>query len=459
MTESTVTGDREAGEGLSVRASPAAETGEMQLSSSIVWERTAPSALAAMPLQDELEVEFAVVGGGVAGLSTALHLAEQGREVVLLESGEVGEGATGKSGGLIVPDFIVQTPQGILRSHGQAEGKRLVRLVGNSAAECFALIERLDLACDAVQRGFLSPAHNEKVAKAQSQRAAEWCAAGYDVTFLGAPDVAAALGTTFYCGGLRFNSGGTVNPLGFCRGLASAAIAAGVRLCQASPVETLSPFSGGWRLSTSTGRVTARRVILAANGGNPALHPALQKTVLPLRVYEYATEPLSCELRRRVFPKGTAFTDRQPYLFTARYDGEGRLVSAFPDFILRRDETALRAEASRRIARYYPALAGIPIECLWSGTAWLNPSLLPEVYNLGEGVLAIQACNGRGLAVNAALGREVAAAMVNGDLGTLSVVPRAPTPVRLHALAYHLPALMMAAARVRSRVRAQLTGL
>jgi len=138
-------------------------------------------------------------------------------------------------------------------------------------------------------------------------------------------------------------------------------------------------------------------------------------------------------------------------MFTARYDGTGRLIAAFPDILVNRNQSQLFREASRRLHRHFPTVRNPSIEYLWRGTAWLNPSLLPKVYDLQDGVLAIQACNGRGLANNAVLGKEVAAFMTNGNAESLSVKMEPPQPIRGHCMAKYLPSFLLTLAYLRNR--------
>jgi glycine/D-amino acid oxidase-like deaminating enzyme len=199
--------------------------------------------------------------------------------------------------------------------------------------------------------------------------------------------------------------------------------------------------------------VVADRVVLAANGANGALHPAMRGTVAPLHVTEFATAPLSAEERQKVLPSGEAFTDRQAYVFTARYDAAGRLISAFPRTLAVRGGAALEAEALRRLRRNFPGLRQPRIEHLWSGTAWLSPALRPQLHDLGEGAYAIQACNGRGLPTNLMLGAELANVLVTGKSDALSVPFEPPKPMHLHFLAKHAPLALMTLAYARSRWR------
>ncbi len=417
-----------------------------------LWEATASSGSNLSSMIGSHQTDVAVVGAGIAGLSTALHLAQAGKSVVVLDAGQPGDGATGQSGGLIAPDFVKHGPVEIEQALGQKRGGRLRQMVGSSARQCFEIIEALGIDCDAKQEGFWIPAHDTATMTMLTQRASEWRQFGFDVECVSAERTMAEIGATKYVGAIRFAQGGSLNPLAYCRGLAKSAVALGAELFCASQVQKIERCLNGWRLSTKQGNLDAKRVVLAANGGNAALHPQLQKTILPLGVYEYATEPLSAEIRAEILPAGAAFTDKQSYLFTARYDREGRLVAAFPDFFVRRSTKNLIGEAKRRLVEHFPLTEPVSIEFLWHGTAWLNSQLLPKIFGLEDGVFAIQACNGRGLAINSILGKEMAAALVADDMSLLSLQPEPAVAIPAHRLAKSVPSTLMAMAFLKSRL-------
>lgn len=417
----------------------------------LLWAMTTAPGPAFERLEETVRTDVAVIGAGVAGLSTALHLAERGVSVTIVEAEELGSGATGKSGGLLAPDMIRHTPAQIEQLFGAEQGSRLIRMVGTSASQCFELIQKHDLQCDAEQNGFWTPAHNPVTAVALEQRAREWRERGYHVDYAGDRETVSALGTTRYCGAINFTDGGTLNPLAFCRSLAEVARRLGASIFVNSAVRRLSRNGAAWRVETAHGMIEAGRIVLAANGGNAGLHPKLRRTVLPLDVVEYASAPLSEDQQSAVLRSRVSFTDKQGYIFTARYDAAGRLVSALPDFAIRRSDAALLAEAANRLGHYFPVLKDIPIDYLWQGRAWINPNLLPKIYHFGDGALAIQACNGRGLTTNTVLGKEVAAALHQNDIGLLSVVPETPTPIRGYQVARHIPSLMMLSAFIHNR--------
>jgi len=418
-----------------------------------LWEATAPPGPKLNSIEGEQNAEVAVIGAGVAGLSTALHLAKAGCSVAVVEELEPGSGATGKSGGLLAPDFIRHNLAEVKLALGHEMGERLGKMVGSSARQCFDLIESHKISCDANRDGFWVPAHDQAVLASLRDRAKKWQKAGFDARCISADETAKSLGASRYCGAIRFADGGSLNPLAFSRGLAEAAMRQGAAIYSHSPVNKLARRADGWRVITASGHLDVKRVVLAANGGNAALHVRMKRTVLPLSVFEYATAPLSAAQRASILPEGGSFTDKQPYLFTGRYDKEGRLISAFPDFFIKRSEKSLYGEARRRLVKQYPILERVSIEYLWHGTAWINPSLLPKIHELGDGVFAIQACNGRGLATNTVLGKEMASLLIHKNESLLSVKPEPPVQIRAHRLVQMAPSILMAMAYLNDKVR------
>ncbi len=419
--------------------------------SNILWEHTAPPGSTFEHLSDEKSTDVAVVGGGVAGLSTALHLARAGVSVTLLEATAPGGGASGRSGGLIAPDLIRNNPDEVELTLGRDRGARLVHMVGDSARFCFDLIDELGLDCEGNQSGFWTPSHNQSMDMELRDRAQQWHDRGFNVRYAGEEETTEKLGAVSYHGAVVFEDGGTVNPLALSRALAAAAQKSGASIYVNSPVQQLVQKGSEWRLSTEHGLLKARRLVLAANGGNAQLHPRLRNTALPLNVIEYATRPLTEAEQADILKSDISFTDKKPYLFTARFDINRRLIAAFPDFPIRLKPAILLKEAEKRIALHFPALAGIEIDYLWPGQAWINTDLLPRIYQLGNEGLAVQACNGRGLATNIAIGAEVAAALASQDYHKLSVRPMEPIPVRGYSVMQYLPTWLMLLAHLRAR--------
>lgn len=411
-----------------------------------VWTANAGPAPKVEALSGAHETDVLVIGGGIAGMTTALHLAEKGVDVLLVEAQQFGDGATGQSGGIVAPDYIRHTPETIQPVLGKDAGERLTGMIGGSGQNVFDLIHRHAIECDARQDGFYTPAHTEALAEQQRDYARQWQSRGHKVSFIDGAQARSFFGADRYCGALRFEEGGGLNPLAFVRGLARAAQRNGARLHANSPVTQLERKDGHWLCRTPIGTVRAQRLVLAANGGNAALHPAMRRTSLPLHVFQFASMPLNPEQRQTILPRGGAFTDKVPYLFTARLDGLGHLISAFPMSFMVNGDQAFYREARRRLKQHFGVMPEPQIDYLWRGLAWVNTSFLPEIYDLGDNAIAIQACNGRGIATNTVIGSEVADMLATGSRDALSVRPRAPRPVRFHTGASLLPKFLMSLA-------------
>jgi len=193
-------------------------------------------------------------------------------------------------------------------------------------------------------------------------------------------------------------------------------------------------------------------VVLCANGGNARLHPALAKTILPLSVYEVATTPLAPSLRAEILPQGHALTDSSADVFSIRFDSDGRLITAWSAGAVVGRE-ALATQINRRLTATIPGYAPTPLDYAWKGTAWLNSDLLPRVLTVDDGLFAVQACNGRGIALSTIVGREIARLVAQPGAYQPLVPLQKPRPVTGYGLARHLPGLMMLGASIGQKLR------
>jgi glycine/D-amino acid oxidase-like deaminating enzyme len=237
----------------------------------------------------------------------------------------------------------------------------------------------------------------------------------------------------------------------FVQGLAKRTSAAKVAIFRESPVRSVTRQGAGWAVRTAEGVLTARRVVLCAGGGNARLHRALRKTLLPLAVYQVATDPLPLAQRRAILPGGQSLTDASADVFSIRFDGAGRLISALAA-AREMSRQELDQAVNDRLIAALPAFARTPLAYGWKGVAWLNPTLLPRLMAVEEGLFAVQACNGRGLALNTALGADLAAWLLAPDAGPLALPLTRPRAIAGYVFARHMPGLMIAAAGLARRV-------
>lgn len=408
-----------------------------------LWEGLAPPAPDCPPLAGEARAELVIVGGGFLGLSTALHACSAGVDTVVLEAEEPGFGASGRNTGFVVPSLKAELgPAEAETRLGPVHAGRLLRLVAGSGSAVFGLIRDHDMDVAHVQSGWLQPGHSAHAEAVLASRLPELQNAGVDVVRLDRGEMRARTGLPRLHGGLCVRSGGQINPLAYARGLARATLAAGGRIHGASRVTAVRPESGGWRVTTGAGTVRARQVLLATNGMVGGLWPQLRASIVPVQVYQIATQPLPEALRRTILPAGAPVADTRRHTFALRWSEDGRLVTGG---MVRpgpgRDRRAI-AGFLARIARFVPGVPPLRAERLWTGTIAATLDALPRVMTLAPGLMAAIGCNGRGVALSTALGRELGA-LLGGKVAdedfVLPITPPRPVPMsRLSGVGPHL---------------------
>ncbi|MBJ3778423.1 NAD(P)/FAD-dependent oxidoreductase [Acuticoccus mangrovi] len=392
---------------------------------SLWWNSALEPPLDRASLDGEHRVDVAVVGAGYTGLSAALHLAQSGAKVAVLEARHTGFGASGRNGGQIIPGLKLN-PDELVRRFGDERGGDLVDAVGGAADLVFDLVEAHGIRCRAERNGWVQAAHSDRALETVLARAEQWRARGVAVEIFDAAQVARALGTTVYRGGWRDPRAGTVQPLDLARGLGRAVLAAGGEIWEQSPVRSLTRAGEGWTLATDAGRVVANTVVIAANGYGDGLFGGLSRSVLPVQSMVVATEPLSEALRADVLPRRFCASETRKIAFYFRLDPEGRLVFGGRGPVGPEMSEGLQSALIKGLARVFPQLAQTPIAHRWSGQVALTLDDLPHVHELAPGLFAGLGYNGRGVAMATLVGRMLARRIADGVPTPLPASPLRP---------------------------------
>jgi glycine/D-amino acid oxidase-like deaminating enzyme len=372
-----------------------------------LWSATANPIVHCPELQSDVSADVAIVGAGFTGLSAALHLAQMGQSVAVLEAQTPGWGASGRNGGQVNPGLI-EAPNDAIARFGSEMGQRMIRLSGQAGRLVFDLIVQHQIQCDARPVGWLRAAHNPRGLRSLEQKAEQWAQHGVDLQLLSHPDVVQALGTNAYIGGLIDPRGGNLHPLNYALGLCDAARAAGVWIYGQSKVEKLERRGPEHLLVTKRGQLRAGRVLLCTNGYSGPLHRGLQRSVVPIRSVQVATEPLSAELRSHILPALHAPSDTRRLLSYFRMDAAGRFVmGARGGYSVQATRTRL-AQARAWSIKLFPQLAQVRWEFEWGGYIAATADHYPHLHDFGNGMAAGLGYNGRGVAMATAMGKVLA---------------------------------------------------
>jgi len=385
-----------------------------------LWHATAGEVPAGDAFEPGMSVDVAVVGAGITGATAALHLQKAGANVALVEAGVPGAGATGRSGGFVVPSFSAVRPGSVYASRGEA-GEKLLRAVAGSADCLFDLMRTHGIDCEGVQAGWFHPAHSNEALERIAEDAGVWQSVGGRITLLDAIETERRTGVSGYAGSFFATGGGTINPVMFVHGMIRAAMAAGLKLCSSTPALSLSRDTRRWRLGTTRGDLYADRVLVCTNGRTPELFAASADSIVPLTVCQIATSPLAESQRARLLGQGQGLSDTRLNLFSYRFDPQWRLISgAMPVLPFRRGRHLARRIAAR-VARQLGVHDQLEIEHVWIGEASITADRLPVVHQIGPGAFAAVACNGRGLAMSVVMGQSLARMLDTGRQEELPV--------------------------------------
>lgn len=413
--------------------------------------RTAADAPQLAPLAQNLRADVAIVGAGYTGLSAALHLAERGASVAVLEARTIGEGGSGRAFGQVVP-YAKNDHRDTLARFGPDAGERIVDALGHGPDLVWDLIARHGIECAAQRAGLLFGATSATGAAALEAKSAFWQARGAPVELLDARATQALVGSDFYQVALLDRRGGTLNPLAYVRGLGAAAMRAGAKIFERSRALSLERTTNGWTLRTAHGEVSARQVVLATGAYTDNLWPGLKHSIVPMRAYQLVSRPLSAQARRSILPAGHAITDTRRLYSGVRLLADGRVHVSVDGPAFDVEGRACTQQADARLRSLFPALGRIEWEESWTGWVDMTGDQYPHLHQPAPDLwVGIGLC-GRGIAFATLLGRELASGLA-GEAAHRLLLPVTPiAPIRARRFAAPLVGALMNWYRVLDRL-------
>jgi gamma-glutamylputrescine oxidase len=393
-------------------------------------------------LAGEARADVCVIGGGYTGLSAALHLAERGYVVVLLEAQRVGFGASGRNGGQ-VGSGQRRDQDDLEKMVGLPQARRLWDMAEDAKALVRDLIARHGMPVT-FYPGVAHACWSDGEVKAGHVYADKLRRDyGYGrLEVLDREGIRALIGSTAFRGGQIDWGAGHMHPLNYALGLAQAAARAGVRLHETSLVTGIEPGAQPL-VRTEQGQVRADHVILAANGYLGDLEPKVAARVMPINNFMLATEPLG-ERAREILSRPVAVADTRFVVNYWRLSGDDRLLFGggesygyrFPDII---------RTVRKPMLQIYPQLADTRIDYAWGGTLAITVNRMPCFLRVAPNILSASGYSGHGVAMATMAGKVMAEA-VAGQAERFDLMAGLPQPRFPGGTALRWPLLVLAMA-------------
>ena len=374
------------------------------------YAATAPAPETRPALVGRETADVCVVGAGFTGISAALHLAERGYSVVVLEAARVGWGASGRNGGQ-VGSGMRQSMSALERFVGPSRTGTLWALCEEAKAVIAERIARHGIRCEWRQGNLLASTRERYMDWIEGE--AEFCHRrfgyrGYRV--LTRAEMREVVASECYVGGRMDEDGGHLHPLRFVLGMAGAAERAGVRIFEGSRVERIR-WGSPSHATTAQGVVEARYVVLAGNAYLGRLEPRIESRIMPIVNHVIATEPLGEDRARALIPSGACVHSTKFVVDYYRCTADHRLLFGGGETYSDRPLDDPKAFVRRYMLRVFPQLADARVDYAWSGRLAITMSRLPHVGRLVPNGFFAHGFSGHGVALTQIAGKLVAEAV------------------------------------------------
>ncbi|MFQ3229480.1 NAD(P)/FAD-dependent oxidoreductase [Reinekea sp.] len=360
-------------------------------------------------LKEHIEADVCIVGGGFTGMSSALHLAEAGFKVVVLEAARIGFGASGRNGGQLVNSYSRDIDT-IEKNYGMSIGKTLGDMAFEGGNIIRERIEKYNIDCD-YKPGGIFAAFNKKQMHDLTEQKALWERYGHTgLELLDENSIKEQINSGAYIGGLLDHTGGHIHPLNLLLGEAAAFESLGGVIYEDSKVievvRSETPV-----VKTEHGQVTAKYVLMAGNAYMAGLIPELAAKSMPCGTQIVTTEVLDESVAKALIPNGYCVEDCNYKLDYYRVTGDNRLLYGGGVTYGGGDPASIQAFIRGRLEKNFPQLKGVKFDFAWGGDFLLTMSRLPQFGQLTPNIYYAQGYSGHGVTTTHLAGRLIAEAM------------------------------------------------
>jgi len=366
------------------------------------------------PLRGHCETSVCVIGGGFAGLNTALGLVERGvRDVVLVEAGEIGQGASGRNGGFVFGGFS-RGEAALLKELGASKSRELYSGTTRAVELIRQRIDRYGIECERSDSGVIwaNWFRDPEVLRRRQRLLSEHY--GVHWQWLAEDELRRLVRSARYHDALFEPQAFHFHPLKYAAGLAEVLAGTGVAIHEHSPATALRRSGAGWRVTTPDGEVQSAQVVLACGGYLAGLRKEVDAAVMPIATYVMVTEPLHDRMSEVLTTRAAVYDTRFAFDYY-RPLADTRLLWGGRISVRDRSPRDVQRLLYRDMLKVFPQLEGVRIDHAWSGLMSYARHQMPQIGRMEDGVWLAQAFGGHGVAPTTFAGELLAAAIAEGD--------------------------------------------
>ena len=377
-------------------------------------------------LTGENEADVCVIGGGYTGLSSALYLANEGVNVVLIESNKIASGASGANGGQVSGGM--RRDQFYLEKALGFDYAKVLWSIGEQAKyHAKDLIDKYQIQCD-YKKGIAHPNHKQKYCE-ESKQYVDHMIQKYDykdMVYLSDSEMREVTGSDTYYGGTYDEGEAHCHPLNYALGIANAAISAGAKLYENTAAISYKVYDDHVKIKIQNGSIKADRVVLACNGYLGNLEKSLTSKILPMNNYIVATKPLDDETVQKINPRDIAFADSRFVINYFRMSADKRLLFGGGENYSQELSKNIVPIVTKPLEKIYPFLKGIKIDYAWGGKLAITMNRLPFLTTLHhDKVVSAQGYSGQGVAL-ASYSGKIVSEKITGSGETFDIMSKIP---------------------------------
>ena len=375
-----------------------------------LWRSTTEPLRDFPELHEDIETHPLIIGAGYTGLSTALHAVDHIQDIVILDQAQPGWGCSGRNGGQVHPQW--KPDLAVLKQlYPGRQFEAFIKTLGDAVELVFDLVEQYQIKCQAQRTGSIIAGKGAKAIRYLTEWSEFWEETGADVRLLDKHASTELIGTSHYDRSMLDSRGGSLQPLAYSRGLARVCQERGITIHGNSPAIRIRPNGKGWQVSTPTGSVKCKRLVLATNGYTDDLWPGLAQTIVPVASMLTATSPLPESVASTLLPHRQPVGEYAGVPAYYRVDETNRLVFGWRGTLSGEIGSLNTTHLRSKARRLFPQIMGAEWEYDWAGYVGITSHQRAMLLKLSNNVYAGLGYNGRGVPMATMMGKQLALAV------------------------------------------------